>query len=121
MGEYTETLESIGYDIDLCENDPEENVSILIDVASRFRTFDEAITQFIQEHGYEGNVDNEVEKIDYLSAKFSGNSIPVPRNIKRWFSEKKGIEKDPTGYQFCFAFGLNISEANEFFRKICFP
>lgn len=119
MGEYTETLESIGYDIDLFENDPEDNVIILTNVASSFRTFDEAITLFIQEHGYEGNTENEIEKINYLSKKFSDANIPIPRNIKRWFYEKIGIEKYPTGYQFCFAFGLNISESNEFFRKIC--
>ena len=85
MGEYTETLESIGYDIDLFENDPEDNVIILTNVASSFRTFDEAITLFIQEHGYEGNTENEIEKINYLSKKFSDANIPIPRNIKRWF------------------------------------
>ncbi len=120
MGEYTNTLENIAIDTDLSESlDPRKDAELLIDIASKFRTFDKAITAFVVDHGYEGDVEDESQIIEFISQKFCDAKIKIPRSIKRWFTEKTGIEKYPTGYQFCFAFNLDIKESNDFFNRVC--
>ena len=119
MAEYTEHLENLGNDIDPFDGDPEDFADQLMAVAAQFRSFDEAISLFIAEHGYKGDLEDTVGKISFIEAMFNAENIPVPRNIRKWFSDKISIEKDPTGYQFCFAFHLDIDESNDFFRRVC--
>ena len=58
MAEYTEHLEKLGYDIDPFDGDPEDFADQLMAVAAQFRAFDEAISLFIAEHGYEGDLED---------------------------------------------------------------
>ena len=119
MAEYTEHLEKLGFDIDPFEGDPKDFADQLMAVAAQFRTFDEAISLFIAEHEYEGDLEDTSSKISFIEGRFNAGNIPVPRNIRKWFTDKISIEKDPTGYQFCFAFHLDIDESNDFFRRVC--
>lgn len=119
MAEYTEKLRKIASKLEPLNWEQEEYVQKLIDVASTFRPFSDAISLFIQEHGYTGDLGDTECKIAYISEKFEIEEIVFEkRNIKKWFSEGSRIEKE-TGYLFCFAFHLNVEEANDFFCKVC--
>ena len=57
------------------------------------------------------------EKVEFIKHKFQMASIsPLPRNLKKWFTEKKRIEKRKIMFQFCFAFELDLQECEEFFH-----
>lgn len=121
MGEYTRGIEYSTKDIDrdFDELDDESIIVLLTEQVKKFRTFDEAITEFILNHGFSGDTKSDKDRIDFISRKFMDAGIPIPRFIKEWFTQKKSINKSPTGYQFCFAFHLGIDESNDFFRRIC--
>ena len=114
MSNYTDFLEYEG-----CDIYPEDDnyTEKLLTFAKNFRYFDEALTEFMSEHGYQGAADNMEEKIAYLKMKFENASIPVPRNLRKWFTEHKRIERR-TAFQICFAFGLDVEETDDFFGKI---
>lgn len=114
MGIYTDKLRDHQYNISMDEDDLKKH---LIDVVKSFRSFDEALDEFIQGHGYNSDLDNIKNKIRFIKTKFKETNVPIPRNINYWYSEHKPIERK-TGYQFCFAFQLNIEETKEFFRKV---
>ena len=110
MAEYTEKLRTIASELEPLDWEEEEYVQKLIDVASTFRPFSDAISLFIQGHGYTGDLGDTECKIAYISEKFEIEEIVFEkRNIKKWFSEGSRIEKE-TGYLFCFAFHLNVEE-----------
>ena len=117
MVQYTEELNNIQ-----CEISPEDDnyTEKLIAVVKSFRDFDEALDAFIARKGFEGDVENVDEKVEFIKHKFQTASIsPLPRNLKKWFTEKKRIEKRKIMFQFCFAFELDLQECEEFFRTVC--
>lgn len=88
----------------------------MIAIASQFRPFHLALTDFLKEQGYTGN-DAAQTKASYIKEKFKAAEIPAPRDISSWFEGGKNIKRD-TAFQICFAFGLGVKETNEFFRKV---
>ena len=114
MSTYTEFLEYEG-----CDIYPEDDnyTEKLLEFAKKFRYFDEALTEFMCEQGYEGDVTNIDEKVSFLRKKFEVASIEVPRNLKKWFTEHIRVKRT-TAFQICFAFGLDVKETNDFFRRI---
>lgn len=115
MGTYTELFEDVSTNI---YYDAEDLIEELKKTTDLFRTFDKALDTFITVHGYNGNLKDESEKIGYIISKFNDEKVPVPRNIKKWYSEHKSIERK-TAFQICFAFKLSVEEANDFLRRIC--
>ena len=116
MGTYTESLENRARDIH-----PEDDIdysAALGEVVSMFRSFDEALDTFIIRHGFTGDRHDIDEKTDFIKSKFEQNKIPLPRNIKKWYTEHKRIKKE-TAIRICFAFGLTIEESEDFMRRIC--
>ena len=57
-------------------------------------------------------------KTAYIRNLFAEAGIPAPRNIKRWFTEHRRIER-PTAISLCFALGLDLDEAQSFLRNVC--
>ena len=114
MGKYTNFFEDMSFDISEEDNYIEEMKRI----SGLFRTFDKALDSFIQNRGYTGDLSSAARKVEFIKGKFEAKGIPVPRNIKKWYSEHKTIERK-TAFQICFAFGLGIEEANDFLRRIC--
>lgn len=114
MGKYTSDFEDMSYDIFEGEDYLEE----LKKITDRFRTFDKALDSFIANHGYKGDLENADEKVLFLTDKLKEAGVPIPRNIKNWYSQHKPIERK-TAFQLCFAFGLQVEEANDFLRRIC--
>lgn len=114
MGEYTNFFEDMTYDI----FEKEDYVEELKKAAKLFRTFDKALDSFIVNHGYDGDLLNVDEKVSFITCKLKAAGVPVPRNIKKWYTEHKKIGRK-TAFQLCFAFGLQVDEVNDFLRRIC--
>lgn len=114
MGEYTEFLEDKTCNI----HDEEDYLEELEKTTKIFRFFDKALDTFIEERGFTGDIDNDDEKIKYIFDRFKSAGVPIPRNIKKWYSEHKIIERK-TAFQICFAFGLGVEEIDDFLRRIC--
>lgn len=114
MGNYTSFLEDMTYDI----FEEEDYVEELKKAAKLFRTFDKALDSFIVNHGYDGDLLNVDEKVSFITGKLKAAGVPVPRNIKKWYSEHKRIERK-TAFQLCFAFGLQVDEVDDFLRRVC--
>ncbi|MGO5230495.1 hypothetical protein ACTQ1U_05475 [Thermoguttaceae bacterium LCP21S3_D4] len=114
MSNYTGFLEDVTYDI----FEEEDYVEELKKAAELFRTFDKALDSFIVNHGYDGDLLNVDEKVSFITGKLKAAGVPVPRNIKKWYSEHKRIERK-TAFQLCFAFGLQVDEVDDFLRRVC--
>lgn len=114
MSTYTTYLEAQTYDIFETEDYFEE----LKKAADLFRTFDKALDTFILEHGYTGDADSAEDKVNFISDKLKDAGVPIPRNIKKWYSQHKTIERK-TAFQICFAFHLQVNEVDDFLRRIC--
>lgn len=116
MNTYTEFLENRAREIY-----PEDDIDYsqaLIEVVNMFRNFDEALDTFLAEHGFTGNKSDIDEKISYIRTKFAQADIQPPRNMKKWYTEHKRIQKE-TAIRICFAFGLTVEESEDFMRRIC--
>lgn len=114
MGNYTSFLEDVTYDI----FEEEDYLEELKKASELFRTFDKALDSFIVNHGYDGDLLNVDEKVSFITGKLKAAGVPVPRNIKKWYSEHKRIERK-TAFQLCFAFGLQVDEVDDFLRRVC--
>ena len=116
MGNYTCFFEEKAINI-FAEEDYIEELKKII---GKFRTFGEALDSFILEQGYSGETDDIYEKVKFISEKCNQADVPVPRNLKKWYTENKRIERNSTvPFQLCFAFQLNVEEVNDFLRRIC--
>ena len=115
MKTYTKILEDRAYDI---SPEDENYMEELMEVVKLFRYFDEALDEFLVNHGYLGDIKDVDEKISFIKTKFKQASVPMPRNLKKCFTHHKGIDKD-TPFQFCFAFNLGLAESEAFLRKVC--
>lgn len=116
MSKYTEFFENKAREID-----PEDDIDYgeaLMEVVNRFRNFGGAMDTFITEHGFSGNSSDIDEKILYIKAKFAAAGIQPPRNMKKWYTGHKRIQKE-TAIRICFAFGLTVEESKDFMRRIC--
>lgn len=113
MDHYTDYLNSAAFNLSPDDECYEEK---LLAIASHFRTFSDALSQFVREHGYSGADDAEA-KSAFINLRFSEAGIPTPRDIKNWFTGNKTIKRD-TAFQICFAFGLDVNNTNDFFRKV---
>ncbi len=117
MGEYTKYLKNLRDEISPEDDNYTEE---LLQVVKSFRDFDEALDNFLLKKGYAGDIHDTDEKVSYIKDKFKEAGISsLPRNLKKWFAEKKRIEKRKIAFQFCFAFHLNLEESEEFFRTVC--
>ena len=86
--------------------------------ASSFRPCDVALTAFLTENGMINEGASTDEIVKYITSAFKAAGIEPPRNRKRWFSEHVSIKR-PTAFEMCFALGLNESQADDFFRRVC--
>lgn len=117
MERYTEILDDMTSNL---TPDDEQYEEKLLAIASLFRTFSAALTEFIKEHGYSGNPDDDAAKVAYLRSRFKAAKINAPRDLKDWFSSGKTLKKKEIAFQVCFALGLDVDETNDFFRRVMF-
>ena len=89
----------------------------LLRVAQLFRPFSVSITEFISEHGYQGDASDIDAKVAFIRAAFTKADMDAPREVREWFTLQQPIKRD-TVFQICFAFSLDGGETDEFFRRI---
>ena len=116
MSQYTELLNMKAETLSLDDDNYEEK---LLEVSTLFRGFDEALTAFIEEHGYTGDLTDIPAKAQFLREKFKAANVKQPRDFKEWFVPNKKLTRK-TAFQICFAFGLGVDETNDFFRCVQF-
>jgi len=116
MEQYTEFLTHMS---DVLSPDDDRYEEKLLVIADTFRSFSQALTSFICENGFSGDVNSAEEKSNYIKAKFKTAGIPAHRDIKKWFSDDKEIKSD-AAYQICFAFDLGVAGTRDFFRRVFF-
>lgn len=102
-------LESISFEDD-------DFIEKLLSIVRLFRPFSSAMTEFISEHGYEGNLEDVNAKVTFIRAAFERANMAPPREIREWFTIGQPIKRD-TAFLVCFAFGLDGIETDEFFRR----
>ena len=88
----------------------------LLEVAQLFRPFSEGVDEFIQAHGYSGDLSDADAKVVFIQTAFKKANMTPPREIREWFAGQP-VKRD-TVFQLCFAFGLDGGETDEFFRCI---
>lgn len=115
MGRYTDSLEEMSYELYPDDEDFEQK---LAEVADQFRPFDVALTDYLVENGMIGEAPSADEVIAYITERCKSAGIEPPRHRKKWFSEHKLIGRK-TAFELCFAFGLNLEQAEDFFRRVC--
>lgn len=116
MTQYTELLNIKAETLSMDDDGYEEN---LVEVATLFRGFDEALTSFMGEYGYKGDLADASAKAQFLREKFKTANVKPPRDFKEWFEPNKKIARK-TAFQICFAFNLGVDETNNFFRCVQF-
>ncbi len=91
MAQYTEQLQNIRYEI---SPEDENYTEELLAVIRMFREFDEALDHFIVSKGFVGDITDVDAKVEFIKNKFKEASVsPIPGNVKKWFTEKRRIEK----------------------------
>lgn len=116
MSQYTELL---NIKAETLSPDDDEYEKKLLEVSALFRGLDEALTAFIEEHGYKGDLDDMPAKAQFLSEKFKAANVKPPRDFKEWFVPNKKLSRK-TAFQICFAFNLGVDETSNFFRCVQF-
>ena len=95
----------------------EDFIEELMAVAALFRSFSEAMDQFLPQHGYTGDITDIEAKTAFLRRTFEEAGMQPPREIREWFRGQQPISRE-TAFQICFAFGLDGSQTDEFFRRV---
>lgn len=116
MSQYTELLSIKAEELSLDDDSYEES---LIEISALFRGFDEALTEFIEAHGYTGDSADVYAKAQFLCDKFKAANVEPQRDFKELFTPNKKFTRE-TAYRICFAFRLNVDETNDFFRCVQF-
>ena len=116
MNQYTELL---SYEAETLSPDDDDYEQRLREIAKLFRGFDEALTSFMVDRGYTGDRADIAAKTKFLTEQFKAAGIKPPRSIDNWFVPVKNLGRK-TVFQLCFAFGLNVKQTNDFFRRVRF-
>lgn len=116
MRDYTELLDMEAVALSTEDDDYDNR---LMEIASLFRGFDEALDIFISEHGYTGDLSDAEAKASFLRGKYKAAGIKPPRDFKEWFIPNKQPKRE-TMIPICFAFGMDIAESKDFFRRVRF-
>lgn len=116
MSQYTELLSIQAETLSPDEDGYEES---LRETATLFRGFDSALTSFLEEHGFSGDISDVEAKAKFLRDRFKAANVKPPRDFKEWFLPSAVIKR-PTAYKICFAFGLDVTATNDFFRCVQF-
>lgn len=94
----------------------EDFIEKIIGAGEKIRTFSEAMDSFIRDHGYGGDINDAEAKAAFIRKTFREADMKPPREIRKWF-EGQPVSR-VTGFQICFAFGLNKDEVDDFFKRI---
>ena len=113
MKDRTETLQT---QLSAISFEDEDFLEKLLQVGQLFRPFSEGIDEFIQERGYAGDPGDLGDKVSFIRSAFERAGMIPPREIREWF-EGQPVKRG-TAFQICFAFGLDGTETDAFFRQV---
>ncbi len=116
MSQYTEYLNE---QVSFLSPDDEDYEERLREVALHFRGFDEALTAFLVEKGYDREPSDIKAKAHFLTEKYRAAGIKEPHSFREWFSPEKHLDRE-TVFPLCFAFDLGVEGTNDFFRRVQF-
>lgn len=114
MPTYTTLLQS---PFDQISPEDDNFIEELLDVAQLFRPFSEGLDEFISTHGYNGDIAETKGKVAFIRDAFVRSGMTPPRELEKWYTRNQSVRRD-TIFQLCFAFGLDGSDTDEFFRKV---
>lgn len=114
MPTYTTLLQS---PFDQISPEDDNFIEELLDVAQLFRPFTEGLNEFIAAHGFDGDLSDVKAKVAFIREAFVRSGMTPPRELEKWYTKNQSVRRD-TGFQLCFAFGLDGSDTDEFFRKV---
>lgn len=113
MQSYTTALQK---PLELISWEDDHFIEELLRVAQLFRPFSAAMDEFLVERGYTGNRSDVDAKTAFISGAFRRANMDVPREVRAWFAGQP-VKRD-TVFQICFAFGLDGTQTDDFFRRI---
>lgn len=91
------------------------------EINSLYRKTADVMNEFIVTQGFEGDISNVDEKVQFLKKKYKEASIPLvdTRTFKNWFDGNSYVipEKEKI-IGVAFAFNLSLSEAESFFKRM---
>lgn len=114
MPTYTTLLQS---PFDQISPEDDNFIEELLDVAQLFRPFSEGLDEFISAHGYNGDIADIKAKVAFIRDAFVRSGMASPRELEKWYTRNQSVRRE-TVFQLCFAFGLDGSDTDEFFRKV---
>jgi len=113
MPSYTTILQK---PLDTISWEDDNFIEELLEVVQLFRPFAAAMDEFLAEHGYTEDIADVDGKVAFIRTAFTKADMDAPREVREWFAGQP-VKRD-TVFQICFAFGLDGSETDEFFRRI---
>lgn len=112
MSHYTASLEDSALELDPAD---EEFAPKLREICASFRDFGTSLSEFLaKRYGIEKDPS---ACLDLLQRKFRENVGSKPRGMEKWFTGGAGISRK-TAFQLVFALDLDVTETNDFFRRI---
>ncbi len=113
MPAYTTVLQRL---LDSISWEDDNFIEELLEVVQLFRSFAAAMDEFLAEHGYTEDIADVDGKVAFIRTAFTKADMDAPREVREWFAGQP-VKRD-TVFQICFAFGLDGSETDVFFRRI---
>ena len=114
MPTYTTLLQS---PFDQISPEDDNFIEELLAVVQLFRPFSEGLDDFIAARGYDGDLADIKGKVAFIREAFVSRGMKPPRELEKWYSEGQPVRRE-TVFQLCFAFGLDGSDTDEFFRRV---
>lgn len=114
MDQFTQMLDDWS---DVLTPEDENYEDRLLQIARLFKTFGEALTEYINNIGYSDDLSDTAGKVNFLRGKCKAAGIDPPRDMNKWFEGGKELTRE-TIFRLCFAFGLNVSQTDDFFRRV---
>lgn len=65
----------------------------LLQVVQLFRPFSVAVTEFISEHGYQGDASDIDAKVAFIRTAFAKADMDAPREVREWFTLQQPIKR----------------------------
>ena len=85
----TQYIELLNIEAETLSMDDDGYEEKLVEVTALFRGFDEALTSFMDEYGYKGDLADVHAKAQFLREKFKTANVTQPRDFKEWFMPNK--------------------------------
>ena len=91
MPDYTTHLQK---PLEMISWEDDNFIEELLKVVQLFRPFSVAITEFISEHGYQGDASDIDTKVAFIRATFVKADMDAPREMREWFTQAGHVFSD---------------------------